>query len=341
MNKSTYSMPVWLYVIILIPIVLYIIAFNLDTRPRDTAHLVETRKGGIVLITNEIDAENSGMGTGFILNDNQIVTNLHVVEGNGKLMVISPNTQKRYAAKILHQDPIADIAVIQVEDWESYKKNELPVNLTLGNSDETVQGEKIVVVGHPWGLTWTVSEGIMSSKGRRLGSNPKFLDQVDAKLFQGNSGGPIFNEEGEVVCISNMMLTKEGGSYGFCIPSNLVKKVMYDFEKFGELRWRAMNVTVGLTPDGSSVILNEVEPDGAAGKAGLKSGDKILEIYTPNNHPKGLKPKDANDIITELAQLRGDDEVIKVVIERNGEKIMIDVKSNYRLSKEYTPDKAK
>ena len=340
MSKS-FSMPAWLYVIILTPIVLSMIAFSMDTRPRDTAHLVETRKGGIVLITNEIDASNSGMGTGFILNDNQIVTNLHVVEGNGKLMVISPNTQKRYPAKILYQDPIADVAVIQVEDWESYKKNESPVNLTLGNSDEAEQGEKIIVMGHPWGLTWTVSEGIISSKSRRMGSNPKYLDQVDAKLFQGNSGGPIFNEEGEVVCVSNMMITKEGGSYGLCIPSNLVKKVLYDFEKFEKVRWRAMNVSVGLTEDGSSVILQDVEPGGAGGKAGLKSGDKILEIFTPNNHPKGIKPKDANDIITELAQLRGDDEIVKLVIERNGEKIMIDVKTNYRLSEEYSPDKAR
>lgn len=306
-----------------------------------TKDVVDQVMPGVVLIADEADNGQSGMGTGFIIKDNFIVTNHHVVAEPGKISVYSPNSNTKYEAEIVYQDVISDLAVVKVKDWEKFKANENPNNVSLGNSDNTEQGEKVIVIGHPWGLTWTVSEGIVSSKGRRLGENPKFLDQVDARLFQGNSGGPIFNEDGEVVCVSNMMVTKEGGSYGFCIPSNLVKKVLYDFEKFGEVRWRAINVSVGLTPDGSSVILNDVEPGGAAGMAGLKSGDKILEVYTPNNHPKGIKPKDANDIITELAQLRGDDEIVKLIIERNGEKMMFDVKSNYRLSKEYNPDKAK
>lgn len=306
-----------------------------------TKDVVDKVMPGVVLIANEADNSQSGIGTGFIVKDNFIVTNHHVIAEPGKISVYSPNSNTKYEAEIIYQDVISDLAVVKVKDWEKFKANENSNNVSLGNSDDTEQGEKVIVIGHPWGLTWTVSEGILSSKSRRLGENPKFLDQVDAKLFQGNSGGPIFNEDGEVVCVSNMMVTKEGGSYGFCIPSNLVKKVLYDFEKFGEVRWRAINVSVGLTPDGSSVILNDVEPDGAAGKAGLKSGDKILEVYTPNNHPKGIKPKDANDIITEIAQLRGDDEIVKLLIERNGEKIMFNVKSNYRLSKEYTPDKAK
>lgn len=306
-----------------------------------TKDVVDQVMPGVVLIADEADNGQSGMGTGFIIKDNFIVTNHHVIAEPGKISVYSPKSNIKYEAEIIYQDVISDLAVLKVKDWEKFKANENPNNVSLGNSDDTEQGEKVIVIGHPWGLTWTVSEGIISSKGRRLGENPKFLDQVDAKLFQGNSGGPIFNEDGEVVCVSNMMVTKEGGSYGFCIPSNLVKKVLYDFEKFGEVRWRAINVAVGLTPDGSSVILNDVEPDGAAGRAGLKAGDKILEVYTPNNHPKGIKPKDANDIITEMAQLRGDDEIVKLLIERNGEKIMFDVKSNYRLSKEYSPDKAK
>lgn len=306
-----------------------------------TKDVVDKVQPAVVLIANEATNGNSGMGTGFIVKDNFIVTNHHVIGEPGKIYVYSPNSNVKYEAKVIYQDIISDLAVVSVQDWEKFKNNENPNIVHLGNSDNTEQGEKVIVMGHPWGLTWTVSEGIVSSKGRRLGENPKFLDQVDAKLFQGNSGGPIFNEDGEVVCVSNMMVTKEGGSYGFCIPSNLVKKVLYDFEKFGEVRWRAINVSVGLTPDGSSVILNDVEPDGAAGRAGLKAGDKILEVYTPNNHPKGIKPKDANDIITEIAQLRGDDEIVKLLIERNGEKIMFDVKSNYRLSKDYTPDKAK
>ena len=313
----------------------FVAMFLMGCTELTTKDVVDQVMPGVVLIADEADNGQSGMGTGFIVKDNFIVTNHHVISEPGKISVYSPNSNTKYEAEIVYQDVISDLAVVRVKDWEKFKANETPNTVTLGNSDNTEQGEKVIVIGHPWGLTWTVSEGIVSSKNRRLGETPKFLDQVDARLFQGNSGGPIFNEDGEVVCVSNMMVTKEGGSYGFCIPSNLVKKVLYDFEKFGEVRWRAINVAVGLTPDGSSVVLSNVEPDGAAGKAGLKAGDKILEVYTPNNHPKGIKPKDANDLITEMAQLRGDDEIVKLLVERNGEKILFEVKSNYRLSKEY------
>jgi len=203
------------------------------------------------------------------------------------------------------------------------------------------QGDKVIVVGHPWGLTWTVSEGILSGKHRRAGQNPKFMDQVDANLFQGNSGGPIFNANGEVICVSTMMLAMDGGSYGFCVPSNLVKKIIHDFNVFGEVRWRALNISASLTDDGSSVIVSSLEPDGAASKAGIKEGDRILEIITEKNHPKGIIISNPNDLITELATLNGDDEKVKLVIERNGEKMMIDVVTNFRLSSEYTPDKGK
>jgi len=225
-------------------------------------------------------------------------------------------------------------------ECELFEKEQKPVNLNLGNSDETTEGDKIVVLGNPLGLTLSVSEGVLSAKDRRNGANPKYLDQVDAKVYQGNSGGPIFNEYGQVVCVSELMLTGEGGSYGFCIPSNLVKKIIHDFNTLGEVRWRVMNVSIGLTDDGDSVIVKSVEPDGAAGKAGIKDGDKILAVFTSDNKT-GKKVITTDDIITEFATMRGDDEMVRVSIDRNGELMMIDVKTNYKLSKEYTPDKAK
>lgn len=306
-----------------------------------TESIVKKVENGVVLIEDDMGAGKGGIGTGFIIGDNQIVTNNHVIDQPGSLYVYSHNSRKKYPVQVVYKDEIADIAVLRVIDWESFKAKESPTNLTLGDSDDTNVGDKIIVIGHPWGLMWSVSEGIVSSKSRRLGSNPRFVDQVDAHLFQGNSGGPIFNEKGQVVCISNMMLSQEGGSYGFCIPSNLVKKVLYDFNNFGEVRWRAINVSVGLTEDGSSVILKDVEPGGAAGMAGLKQNDKVIQIITPKNHPAGVFPKEPNDMITEMATMKGDDEIIKIVIERNGEKMMFNVKTNYKKSSEYTPDKGK
>ena len=307
----------------------------------DTTELAQKVIPGTVLINNQIDESNNGTGTGFIISDNQIVTNHHVVDGKGKLFVYSSNSQRKYPAELVYADPISDVAIIRIIDWEVFKANEQPVNLTFGNSDEMEPGDKVVVIGHPWGLTWTVSEGILSAKNRRVGQNPKHMNQIDAKLFQGNSGGPIFNEKGQVICVSNMMLAMEGGSYGFCLPSNLVKKIVYDFNTFKEVRWRVLNVAVDLTEDGSYVIVRTLDPDGAAAKAGIQEGDKLLEIIIPTNHSQGVKITNANDLITELATLNGSAEIVKLVVERNGEKMMIDVKTNYKLSSEYVPDKSK
>jgi serine protease Do len=315
--------------------------FRIESMPRDTNEIVQQVMPGTVLISNQIDVANGGTGSGFFLSDNLIVTNHHVVDGNGQLFVYSSNSQRKYPAEVVSVDPIADVAVIRVVDWEVFKKNENPVNLSLGDSDKIRLGDKVIVIGHPWGLTWTVSEGILSAKNRRVGQNPKHMDQIDAKLFQGNSGGPIFNENGQVICVSNMMLALEGGSYGFCLPSNLVKKIVHDFNMFKEVRWRVLNVAVDLTEDGSSVIVRSLDPEGAAAKAGIKEGDKLLEIITPTNHPQGVKISHTNDLITELSTLNGSDEMVKLIIERNGEKMMIDVKTNYKLSSEYTPDKSK
>jgi serine protease Do len=296
---------------------------------------------GVVLIQNRIDASNGGSGTGFILEDNQIVTNHHVIGGQGKIFVFSSKSGKEYEAQVVYADPVADIAVIQLKDWELYEKNENPVNLILGNSNYMKPGDKIVVIGHPWGLTWTVSEGIISGKHRRVGQNPKFVDQIDANLFQGNSGGPIFNENGQIICVSNMMLAMEGGSYGFCVPSNLVKKVVYDFNTLGEVRWRVLNISADLTDDKQSVIIRELELDGAAAKAGLNQNDIIMGISTTKNAATIKKVSNPNDLITELAMLFGDNEEIILLIDRKGEKMMINVKTNYRKSSEYSPDQAK
>lgn len=293
-----------------------------------TKQIVDDVKDGVVLITNELPNNGGGIGTGFIVDENKIVTNLHVVEGGGVIRVYDNGSQRKYKAVILHEDKVSDIAVVQLFDWESFVKNEHPEILSMGNSDRAEVGEKVIVIGHPWGLYWTVSEGIVSAKGRRIDQNPKFLDQVDAKLYQGNSGGPVFDEAGNVVCVSNMMLAKEGGSYGFCLPSNLVRKVLYDFNLFGEVRWKVINVSAAMSEDGANVIIKELDPAGAASKAGLQVNDKILML-------NDIEIKNPDDLISGMASLRGDTENVYLFIDRNGEKLMIEIKPNHKLSKEY------
>ena len=307
---------------------------------QSTNEIVSDLKRGTVLVENKIDTTNGGIGTGFILEDNVIVTNNHVIDGKGQITVYSSRSPKKFPAEVLYADPVADIAVIKLKDWTTFELETNPMNFNLGDSNEMTEGKKVIIVGHPWGLKWSVSQGIVSGKNRRVGANPQFVDQVDAHLFQGNSGGPIFNEKGEVVCVSSMMLTGEGGSYGFCVPSNLVKKVLHDFYTLNEVRWRALNVSLGLTEDGSSVIIENVEPDGAAAKAGLKPKDKIVAIYTPQN-VGGKVIEEPNDAITTFALMNGDDEKVQIVIERDGQQMTLDVNTHYRLSKEYPANKSK
>jgi S1-C subfamily serine protease len=306
-----------------------------ERAPMNTVQLVNQVKTGTVLIENKLDTASGGIGTGFIIGENMIITNHHVIDGKGKITVVSSHDQVRYDAVVVHSDPVVDLAVLEIKEWEKFKAHEKVTILPLGDSEQSVPGSKVVIIGHPWGLHWTVSEGIVSAKDRRTGPNPKFVDQVDAKIYEGNSGGPVFNENGEVICVSELMLEGKGGSYGFCIPSNLVKKVINDFYTFKEVRWRAINVSVGLTDDGSSVVVNSIDAGGAADKAGIKVGDKILEIYTSDENSSGVKVTSPNALITELAALYGTVDTVKLLIDRNGKELVIDVKTNYKLSKDY------
>lgn len=298
----------------------------------NTSDVVSRVMPSTVLITNQIDTTTGGTGTGFIIGKNLIVTNNHVINGDGKINVISSNSARKYSANIIAKDKISDLAVIELNDWDSFYKEESPSIVSFSDK-ETELGEKVIVIGHPWGLTWTVSEGIVSAKYRKPKATPQFLDQLDAKLYQGNSGGPVFNENGEVVCVSSMMLTGEGGSYGFCIPSILTQKVINDFKEFNEVRWRTLSLSVEETEE-STVKIAEVQSGKAADKAGLKSGDIIKTIYN-KQYNEGLKVLSTVNILTALAIMNGSEEKLSLEIERNGETLMVEVTTDYRLSKEF------
>lgn len=309
-----------------------VLLWNQLSKDKDTSTIVQQVVPATVLVTNQLDSSTGGTGTGFIIGNNIIVTNNHVIEGNGKISVFSPTTSTKYPAKVIGKDKVSDIAILELEDWESFKKTEAP-SIVSFSENETELGEKVIVVGHPWGLTWSVSEGIVSAKNRKPKASPQFLDQLDAKLYQGNSGGPVFNEEGEVVCISAMMLTGEGGSYGFCIPSILAQKVLTDLNEFKEVRWRTLSVSVEQL-ENSTVKISEVQPNKAADKAGLKSGDIIKTLYN-NEYDEGLKVLSTLDLLTALAIMHGSEEKLSLEIERNGETLVVDVTTDFRLSSEF------
>ena len=176
----------------------------------------------------------TGLGSGFIIDkDGIIVTNNHVIEGADEITVIMSN-QQEFTAELLGRDPKADLAVLKIDPGSTDL-----VSVPWGDSDAMRVGDWSIAIGNPLGLGGTVTAGIISAISRDLGSGPyvKFL-QTDASINRGNSGGPLFNIEGEVIGINSAIISQTGGSIGlgFAIPSNSAKKIVQQLKDFGRTK---------------------------------------------------------------------------------------------------------
>ena len=227
----------------------------------------------------------SSLGSGFIIDEKGIVvTNNHVIN-NAEDILVKVN-DKEYKAKVLGSDPYADIAVLKIETKEKFK----PVK--FGDSDKARVGDWVVAIGNPFGLGGTVTSGIISARNRdiNLTRYDDFI-QTDASINQGNSGGPLFNLNGEVVGINTAIIAPgQAGSIGigFAIPANAASNVINQLIEFGETRrgWlgvRIQEVTKEIAEienlkKASGALVASVGEDSPADKAGLKDGDIILEF---------------------------------------------------------------
>jgi serine protease Do len=227
------------------------------------------------------------LGSGVIVrNDGYIITNHHVIDGAEDIKV-DLNTRRTFSAKLIGSDPPSDLAVLKIS------AGDLPV-LQLGDSDKVRVGDVCLAVGNPLGVGESVTEGIISAKGRSTdtvggGSFQDFL-QTDAPINQGNSGGALVNTRGELIGINSQILSSNGGNIGigFAIPSNMAKNVMGQLVGKGKVQ-RGM-LGVGIQPvtadlasglglkDARGVIVNSVTAGGPADKAGIKTGDVILQF---------------------------------------------------------------
>ena len=178
------------------------------------------------------ERQASALGSGFIIDKNgTVVTNNHVIKDADDILV-RVNGDKEYKAKIIGTDPLSDIAVLKIESSDSFK----PVK--FGNSDLARIGDWVIAIGNPFGLGGTVTAGIISARNRSIGlSRYEDFIQTDASINQGNSGGPLFNIDGDVVGVNTAILS-QGGSIGigFAIPSNNAKQVVDQLIKFGETK---------------------------------------------------------------------------------------------------------
>lgn len=238
---------------------------------------VVQQKDGIVVIMADrmVDGkEASGIGTGFFIDENVIMTNYHVVGDAKTIKVALESSLDFHDAELIHGDPVADLAIIQIKDWGAFSKDHHYRILKFASPTDLHVGEEVYAIGHPWGLAWTVSRGILSAVDRKPSESPKVLLQVDANIYQGNSGGPLFNTSGEVIGVNSLMMSRDGGTYGFALPVSMIMKVMNDWEKYGEPRWSVLGITM------KANTINEVIVGSAAERAGLKKDDVIIEFET-------------------------------------------------------------
>nr|WP_294529417.1 trypsin-like peptidase domain-containing protein [uncultured Rhodopila sp.] len=215
----------------------------------------------------------AGAGSGFIIDPTGIiVTNNHVVDHADKI-VVSLTDGRQLPATVLGRDELTDVAVIKVKTTES-----LP-SVPWGDSRRAEVGDWILAAGNPFGLGGSVSVGIISARGRDLGSGPfdNFL-QLDAPINPGNSGGPVFNMDGQVIGVSSVIVSPTGASVGigFAIPSEAVNRIVGQLLAKGSIERGWLGVSVDDRDDG--VTIANLDRNGPAGKSGIKAGDVVIAI---------------------------------------------------------------
>ena len=232
-----------------------------------------------------------GAGSGFIVDPSGvIVTNNHVV-GRAEKIVVSLTDGRQFPARLIGQDQLTDIAVIKIEAG-----GPLPA-VAWGDSRRMEVGDWILSAGNPFGLRGSVTAGIISAEGRDLGAGPfdNFL-QIDAPVNPGNSGGPVFNMDGQVIGVSAVIVSPTGASVGigFAIPSETVAPVVRQLLAKGSIPRGWLGVSVEDTDNG--IALSDLDRAGPAARAGMRAGDVVLAI-------DGAEVASARDVIRAVAMV--------------------------------------
>lgn len=272
--------------------------------------------------TNRTPSLAQGSGF-FISEDGFVVTNNHVVEDAENITVTMGDGEK-YDAKLIGSDPRTDLALVKVVDKTTTK---FPF-VTLSEKRPRV-GDWVLAVGNPFGLGGTVTAGIISAHNRDIGSGPYDYLQIDAAVNRGNSGGPSFDLDGNVVGVNTAIFSPSGGNVGiaFAVPAALVKQVVTELQDDGSVDrgWLGVVIqnvnddiadSIGLAKTNGAMI-TKVTEDGPAAKEDIKAGDVIVEV-------NGNEVKDSRDLARKIAELDPDTSV-KLSIVRYGDKREVDM----------------
>jgi serine protease Do len=265
-------------------------------------------------------AQGSGF---FISSDGYLVTNNHVADHAISLEAVTVDG-KSYTAKVVGTDPRTDLALLKVDG-----RNDFPY-VTLSHTEPAV-GDWVVVLGNPFGLGGTVTAGIVSAEGRNIGEGPydDFL-QIDAPVNRGNSGGPTFNQDGQVVGVNTAIFSPSGGSIGiaFAIPARTVEQVVGQLKERGHVTRGWLGVQIqNVTPEiadslglksGSGALVAGLQGGSPAEKAGIKAGDVISAV-------NGAEVKDSRGLARQIAGLSPGADV-KLGVLRNGKTETIELK---------------
>lgn len=269
----------------------------------------------------------NSLGSGFVIDPSGlIVTNNHVIEQADEIIVSFNDGQKLKVEEIVGRDSKTDLAILRVKPEKPLKA------VSLGDSQKMRVGDWVMAIGNPFGLGGTVTVGIISAKKRDINAGPydEFI-QTDAAINRGNSGGPLFNMDGEVIGINTAIISPTGGSIGigFAVPANNAAYVIEQLKKFGETRRGWLGVRIQTVTDSIAESLGMDAPTGAlvasitedspAAKAGLEAGDVILnfdgqQIDSMRTLPRIVARTVVGDTI-DIEVLRGEEKkTIKVTI---------------------------
>jgi len=262
-----------------------------------------------------------GLGTGFFIGPNEILTNAHVVDGDVvKLRIRTARSEQTYVAEIIARSKEADLALLRLKDWPRFTR-EQTWSIARFARMLPEAGEQVWSLGHPWGLLFTVSRGVVSAKERRIDDSPQFFVQTDAKVYSGNSGGPLFDMMGRVIGVNARMLVQPGGSFGMAIEARFVQRVIRELRTRKTVFWEKLGCS--FKPNEEDVfVVAAVSANQPCAIMDLRPGDIVRRGFSTGTGRSGM-PIVSMDALRVFLSLIDEGTRYTLFIDRDGKMLQV------------------